>query len=59
MRWQTDRDDVVVRRAAKARLAAIKAREEARAYREHLAMCEPEEPIWGRAMAYTTEQAGD
>lgn len=54
-----DRDDVVVRRAAKARLAAIKAREEARAYREHLAMCEPEEPIWGRAMAYATEQAGD
>lgn len=59
MRWQSDVDDLTVRRAAKARYAAIKAREDARTYREHLAMCEPDEPVWAVARAYATEQSGD
>lgn len=54
-----DRDDIATRKAAKARWAAIQARAEARAYREHLAMLEPEEPLFQRTMPYATEQTGD
>lgn len=54
-----DRDDIATRRAAKARWAAIQARAEARAYREHLAMLEPDEPLFRPYPAMEWQEAAD
>lgn len=51
----TKPDDLAIRRAAKARWKAIQDRMDARAYREAIAMAEPEEPVWAIARAYERE----
>lgn len=43
------------RKLAKSRWRAIQDRMDARAWREHLALCEPDEPIF-RAMAHTDNE---
>lgn len=44
------RADLIARRAAKARWQAIQQRMDDRAYVEHLALLEPDEPIISQAM---------
>ena len=50
-------EDLALRRIARARYAAIQARMDERAYREHLAMLEPDEPVFKLADAYEREDS--
>lgn len=50
-----DIENLKVRRAEKERLATLQRRLNDRAYREHMAMIDADEPIWGVIRGYEQE----